>query len=654
MKIVNHLLKLSLLAVISSVIVACGGGAGGTGPSSGAGTGTGSTTITPIISELEVSSSAAQLDSNGSTSAIITVTAKNADNAVVPGVVVTFKASSGNLVIDNSTTDASGRAKATLTVGSNKANRIITVSILGDKTPASVDVEVKGTTLTVSGPSAIGLNTPVQLLASLKDSSGTPIPGVPVNFSSTLGNGVAKTCVPSSCVTDTSGSLIINYSPTIGGQDTISLAALNATSTQVITAATSAIVISVASDGAAYPVNEFVIGQTNKVVNVTLIGASSYPATVNLSSTAGSISPSTVIVPSSGAVVSANLATNSSVGQGVIYAQHAVTNGVSNTFPFEIVSRVPSSVTLQASPSVVSINAGTSTQNKSTVTATVRDTAGNPVKGAAVVFSMTSNTSGGSLQSATATTNSSGLATTNYIAGPNSAANTGVAIYATVAGTIVSPDINITVSAQSLYVNVGFANVLIPDSPTRYSKSFSVSVTDASGAAVPGATVSVALQPLYFYKGQMVLVGSDGGAVTPANPATKFGRYTTAVCLNEDANFNGNIEGSGTLITEDINGNGRLDPGVRPVISQTSTTAAPNTTDQSGFVDYKMSYFKQDALWSEYRLVVTTSTANGANQGRATQNYQLQVLVDDVSDPNVAPPNPVSPFGRGISCSDVN
>ena len=132
------------------------------------------------------------------------------------------------------------------------------------------------------------------------------------------------------------------------------------------------------------------------------------------------------------------------------------------------------------------------------------------------------------------------------------------------------------------------------------------------------------------------------GSATPS----KWGQNATLMCANEDLNHNGTIQ-----VGEDINGNNRLDPGVRPVITQVAGGAALNTTDSTGFAMYKMSYFKSDALWSEYELQVSSTTVNGGGQGIEKQTYLLQVLSEDVTDLNVAPPNAISPFGRGLTPS---
>jgi hypothetical protein len=637
MNILTQLRRHLLVGVLASALVACGGGTGASAPPAvvpPAPPDDGIVNPTPQAAKLEFSTSATQLDSSGANSAVMVVTAKNASNAVLSGIKVSYAASSGNLWVNNAVTDDKGLSKATLNVGANKANRSINVTATSGSVSASAVIDVRGTMLTVSGPTAVGLNSPVTLLLSLKDSAGTPIANSPVSFSSNLNNGVGKVCAPASCATDGSGALSITYTP-VSGADAVVLSAMGAVVTQNVLAASTMLNISVAPDTGSFPPDEFSIGQTNKMVTVTLTGSSiAYPTTVFLSSTAGTLtagatSPVSVTLTGSGVPNTvARLSTNNSVGSGVVFAQHNAANGVTNTFPFEVVSRSAVTMSLQASPAVIPANAGGVTTSKSTITAIVRDATGNPVKGAVVSFSKSSDTSSGSLQTPSSISNSQGVASTNYIAGPNSASGTGVTIRASAAGVANSPNINVTVAQQALFVNLGFGSVLNIESNTQYSKDISVSVSDAAGQPVVGANVMLQLRASRFFKGQMIAT-TDGWV-----------KYELVACSNEDVNNNGTIEAG-----EDINGNGRLDPGVRPTIIQTVGGATPGTTNETGFASFKMFYLKNDALWSEYFVVGSSNTAQGGSQGNTERVMRLTVAASEVADKNVLPPNQFSPFG---------
>lgn len=642
----RHLLPLCF-AVLA--LVGCGGGAsnGAAAPAAVIP----AATVTATASQLEAQVSAAQLDSSSTGAVTVSVIAKNESNAVVPGVVVTFSASSGNLTVLNATTDADGKATASLTVGASKSNRIITVAAAAKGVSTSTSIDVRGTTLVISTPPSVGLASPVVLNVSLKDSAGNPIARAPVSFNSRLGNGTNKVCSTNAdCTTDASGSLVITYIPTVVGIDVVTLSSFGAIATQNITAANSALAITIAQDvGGA--TNEFSVNQSSKAITVSLSGSVTYPANINLASTIGTVTPNSITISSAGATANAVLNTGVSVAQGVISAQHALPSGggAYATLPFEIVSRLASNVSLQASPSVIANNLNGSTVNKSQLVATVRDAVGNPVKNANVSFSMPVNASGGlGLQTANALTDAAGVAINTYTAGPNSASGSSNPIYANVSGVAIPGVTNVTVAQQALYVNIGAANLIVAENSTTYSREFSVSVTDAAGRAVSGVSLSAELKADGFYKGQMRLVKADGSLAGPTDTPVKwvpFGTY----CANENTNHNGTIE-----LGEDVNGNGRLDPGVRPILTQVSGGALPNTTNQSGLAMYKISYFKSDAIWSEYVLTVTTNTAQGGAQGVATQVFTLKMSVTDATDISVSPPNLLSPFGSiNSSCSSA-
>ena len=96
------------------LLAGCGGG-GNTltgSPSTGTGTGTGATPTT-----LTVTSNNAAILSDGSTSATITALALDANNVLLPGVMVQFKTSSGALAVTQLMTGVGGSALATLSTG---------------------------------------------------------------------------------------------------------------------------------------------------------------------------------------------------------------------------------------------------------------------------------------------------------------------------------------------------------------------------------------------------------------------------------------------------------------------------------------------------------------------------------------------------------
>src|SRR4051812_17885873 len=92
-------------------MAACGGG--GDSKFETPGTGSGGTNPTITVSTITLSTSAASIPADGSTTSTISALAKDANNNAVSGVAVTFAANAGSLVVTQATTDATGLAKAT-------------------------------------------------------------------------------------------------------------------------------------------------------------------------------------------------------------------------------------------------------------------------------------------------------------------------------------------------------------------------------------------------------------------------------------------------------------------------------------------------------------------------------------------------------------
>ncbi len=115
------------MLMLTAVLAACGGGedkafagppAGGGGP---AGPG-------PTPAALTVVTSTPTIPSDGSATASITAFVRDASNALIPNVAVTFEPSSGGVAPATARSDASGEAKTTLSTAGDPTLRTITVT----------------------------------------------------------------------------------------------------------------------------------------------------------------------------------------------------------------------------------------------------------------------------------------------------------------------------------------------------------------------------------------------------------------------------------------------------------------------------------------------------------------------------------------------
>jgi hypothetical protein len=278
----------------------------------------------------------------------------------------------------------------------------------------------------------------------------------------------------------------------------------------------------------------------------------------------------------------------------------------------------------------------------------VRDAANNLVKNAGVDFTVTADPTGGSLNAARAITDVTGGASVTYTAGSVSSPQNGVAIQATVTdvggvlvgGPAVTDTATLTVSGQSLLVRLGTDN-LVQSLPPLNKKTWVAIVTDAGGNAVPNVTVIFALRPGHYRKGQYV--------VPPPPAVQRWVQSPSVECLNEDINFNGNIDpGEDTPVgtaPAGPNGNGSLEPGG---VATVNTTAV---TDASGIATAVITYPKDHATWAEYTLEARTGVSSNDPPTLAT--FFLVGLASDYQDVNVSPPGQFSPYGLSATCSDA-
>jgi len=83
------------------------------------------------------------------------VIVRDANNVAMEGVTVILSTDSGTLTVPEPVTDASGIVFASLTAGGDPTNRAVTVTADANGVLGSVTVNVIGTTLSLSGPTAL-------------------------------------------------------------------------------------------------------------------------------------------------------------------------------------------------------------------------------------------------------------------------------------------------------------------------------------------------------------------------------------------------------------------------------------------------------------------------------------------------------------------
>ncbi len=127
------------MLLLTAVLAGCGGGEDNAfgNPATGGGPGG-----TPTPASLTVVTSAPTIPSDGSATASITAFVRDASNALIPNVTVTFEASSGGVAPATARSDASGEARTTLSTAGDPALRTITVTARAGGLTNFVNVQV--------------------------------------------------------------------------------------------------------------------------------------------------------------------------------------------------------------------------------------------------------------------------------------------------------------------------------------------------------------------------------------------------------------------------------------------------------------------------------------------------------------------------------
>jgi len=610
-----HKVKMVLLVAAALVLAACSGG----GDNSIVGAAVGGAAK---VGTLTLLTSSPQIPSDGTAAATITALVRDVNNNVMENVAVTFQANSGALTLPQSaTTDQNGILAASLNTAGDPTNRAIAVTALaGGNTQASVTVNVVGTGLVISGPTSLPLGSTGNYSVVLTNAGGTGIGGKVIAVSSSKSNGLSGTQL----TTDAQGRASFTLSATNGGNDTLTTTALGISATQTV--AVSADVFNFTTPAA----NTEVTLGSNIVVTVQWqqSGAAVANQPINFATTRGTLSSATVNTDGTGSA-SVTISANNA-GPAVVTATNP--SGTSIQLQIEFVATTPAALDLQAEPFTLTTN------GQSTITAIVRDAAGNLVKNKAIDFVLT-DTTGGSLSVAQAVTNTQGRAQTFYNASNSTSAVDGVRIDATVQGLPAVTDfVALTVAQRQVFISLGTGNEIFEDNPVQYRDPWVIQVTDAQGNGVDLVHLTVSVLSEHYWDGTRFPT-TDGWRTQIGLDA-----LPTAGCPDEDINRNGVLNPG-----EDLNGNGRIEAGNIATVAASTTGGSTVTTDKNGFAFVDVFYPQQYAYWLEVTLEVRASVQGTEFSKR--QTFFLRGTTTDFADPKKAPPGQSSPFGTDGICA---
>jgi len=448
----------------------------------------------------------------------------------VSGIAVTFAVATGGGSITSTATvntDSTGTASANATLGATVGAQTFTATMAQGTTKtatfsatAANAVGAPNVISIVSGNNQTGIVS-TQLSSALSvnvvDSNSIPVPGATVTFAVTGGGGSIVTSTTPATDSNGNASATVNLGSTVGAQTFTAHISTGATQTvtfnMTATAVPSYLVIS-SSNSANTPITaqSIVANGTNHLQMYTVLVDANGNFLKTIAAnwyTSGSLnSPDLVVAggnPGLGGNFIPSLPGNGTV-QATVTSSAVISsnNIVSSTAITGIITATNNPLT-----NVISIFAGNnqgatvSTQLSNPLTVTVVDLNGNPVAGVPVTFAVASG--GGSVNPATAVnTNSSGNASVTATLGGTVGAQTFTATMAqgTTKTVTFSETGSVSIGAPAS-ISILSGNNQGGTVSTVMPNPLLVIVRDASGNAVPGASVTFA-------------AASGGGSVNPA------------------------------------------------------------------------------------------------------------------------------------------
>ncbi len=279
-------------------------------------------------------------------------------------------------------------------------------------------------------------------------------------------------------------------------------------------------------------------------------------------------------------------------------------------------------MTLQANPASIGINAQGSDTQQSEIIAVLRDSNDNLVPKQSVNFSL-SDVTAGRLTQASTVSDQFGRATTIFIAGNSPTAAGGVVISAQLRDNpAVKAVVTVTVAKREAFIILGTGNTIEELNTTVYAYPYTALVTDVEGVPIGNAQLTLSAIPINYYTGLRVL--SIAGQ--------SWGTLATYRCLNEDIDRDALLD-----LGEDNNSNGILDP--RNIATFDPATVVTNA---SGFANFKVLYPQEYAYYAD--IEIRARTVVSGSESIATADFTLRGLDSDFKG-DAAPPGPISPYG---------
>ncbi len=169
--------------LFAALMTACGGGGGSPGVTPGA-------PVTPVsqVADFAVLLDKSTLSNAGTATAKLTVIAVDANNNVVAGAPVSVSTDAGSIFTPGSSvTNAQGQFTGQIGIGPDKSDREITATVTVNGKSKTTAIKVIGSKITMQAtPSAPTPGQTATLTATVLDSGGNPVVGIPVKLGGTV------------------------------------------------------------------------------------------------------------------------------------------------------------------------------------------------------------------------------------------------------------------------------------------------------------------------------------------------------------------------------------------------------------------------------------------------------------------------------------
>ncbi|MBU2976697.1 Ig-like domain-containing protein [Alteromonas sp. C1M14] len=618
---------------------------------------TGTTTFTSagtaVVSEepakVELYASSLQLASSGSDEIELIAVVKNAQSNLMEGVEVSFSASINDNVeiqqVDDETLE-NGTATAYVTTLNDASQREVTITATAGDEVASVTFEVVGTEVTINGATAITINDSTELTIRVQDSDGNNLTNQDVDLTTSLGELSTTTAN-----TGTEGQDTVTFTATESGVATITAAALGVESQFTVTVQEDEFAFTTVPDDYidVAPDNDYEDGDYATLTLTWKKDNVPFPAgEVTFTASRGDIrdGDESGFTDGNGEISFDIASTNAGVSTITATGVDSDGNSVTATVVVEFVATVADSLYADASPDQIGPDGQTST-----ITAVVRDPAGNLVKDKVVSFTV-DDTSTGTISPSQSTTNSSGIASTVFTSAAVTSEDAVVITASVLDDTAVTDSVTLTVGNRAFDVSIGTGNEISKPDTTTYLKEFAVFVTDAVGQPIEGVELTASLTPVkytnggQYYKGYWVWVDPNwvvGYIVEDSDGEEEIVYGYTSVCDNEDINANGILD-----LGEDNNNDTFLTPGI---VGSLSFQDGVTTTDENGQATLELRYPREYAAFYEAEIAVFAQSTG--SEASASMEYLFGIAAEDVANESLQPQS--SPFGTAfMDCSSTD